>query len=55
MDETWFNRVTEVCALQPDLETFPAGQKSEIGEKVLPWAYVLANFSLSSYNFRCPA
>ncbi|NWW02027.1 MRP1 protein, partial [Oreocharis arfaki] len=33
MDEAWFNRVTEACALQPDLETFPAGQKSEIGEK----------------------
>ncbi|NXB77213.1 MRP1 protein, partial [Donacobius atricapilla] len=33
MDETWFNRVIEACALHPDLETFPAGQKSEIGEK----------------------
>uniref|UniRef100_A0A8D2NB32 ABC-type glutathione-S-conjugate transporter n=1 Tax=Zonotrichia albicollis TaxID=44394 RepID=A0A8D2NB32_ZONAL len=33
MDETWFNRVTEACALHPDLETLPAGQKSEIGEK----------------------
>ncbi|NWV38486.1 MRP6 protein, partial [Grantiella picta] len=33
MDETWFNRVTEACALHPDLESFPAGQKSEIGEK----------------------
>lgn len=35
MDETWFNRVVDACALQPDLESFPAGQKSEIGEKVL--------------------
>ncbi|NXU19535.1 MRP6 protein, partial [Pardalotus punctatus] len=33
MDETWFNRVTEACALHPDLESFPAGRKSEIGEK----------------------
>ncbi|KAF1663325.1 Multidrug resistance-associated protein 1, partial [Aptenodytes patagonicus] len=33
MDETWFNRVIDACALQPDLESFPAGQKSEIGEK----------------------
>ncbi|NXK63709.1 MRP1 protein, partial [Sylvietta virens] len=33
MDETWFNRVIEACALHLDLETFPAGQKSEIGEK----------------------
>uniref|UniRef100_A0A8C3KY57 ABC-type glutathione-S-conjugate transporter n=1 Tax=Chrysolophus pictus TaxID=9089 RepID=A0A8C3KY57_CHRPC len=33
MDETWFNRVVDACALQPDLESFSAGQKSEIGEK----------------------
>ncbi|NXT94481.1 MRP1 protein, partial [Anhinga rufa] len=33
MDETWFNRVIDACGLQPDLESFPAGQKSEIGEK----------------------
>ncbi|NWW84687.1 MRP6 protein, partial [Rhynochetos jubatus] len=33
MDETWFSRVIDACALQPDLESFPAGQKSEIGEK----------------------
>ncbi|NXY09213.1 MRP6 protein, partial [Pteruthius melanotis] len=33
MDETWFHTVTEACALHPDLESFPAGQKSEIGEK----------------------
>lgn len=35
MDEAWFNSVVDACALQPDLESFPAGQKSEIGEKVL--------------------
>ncbi|XP_010004291.1 PREDICTED: multidrug resistance-associated protein 6-like, partial [Chaetura pelagica] len=33
MDEIWFNGVIDACALQPDLESFPAGQKSEIGEK----------------------
>ncbi|NWJ05847.1 MRP6 protein, partial [Crypturellus undulatus] len=33
MDEIWFNRVIDACALQADLESFPAGQKSEIGEK----------------------
>ncbi|KFZ51729.1 Multidrug resistance-associated protein 1, partial [Antrostomus carolinensis] len=33
MNETWFNRVIDACALQPDLESFPAGRKSEIGEK----------------------
>ncbi|XP_065588705.1 ATP-binding cassette sub-family C member 6 isoform X1 [Cyrtonyx montezumae] len=33
MDDTWFSSVVDACALQPDLESFPAGQKSEIGEK----------------------
>ncbi|XP_010129451.1 PREDICTED: multidrug resistance-associated protein 1-like, partial [Buceros rhinoceros silvestris] len=33
MDETWFNTVIDACALHPDLESLPAGQKSEIGEK----------------------
>ncbi|XP_068002965.1 ATP-binding cassette sub-family C member 6 isoform X2 [Melanerpes formicivorus] len=33
MDEMWFSRVIDACALWPDLESFPAGQKSEIGEK----------------------
>ncbi|NXA52285.1 MRP1 protein, partial [Nothocercus julius] len=33
MDEIWFSRVIDACALQADLESFPAGQKSEIGEK----------------------
>uniref|UniRef100_A0A8C4YJF2 ABC-type glutathione-S-conjugate transporter n=1 Tax=Gopherus evgoodei TaxID=1825980 RepID=A0A8C4YJF2_9SAUR len=33
MDESWYNRVIDACALQPDLESFPAGSKTEIGEK----------------------
>ncbi|NWX95541.1 MRP6 protein, partial [Nothoprocta ornata] len=33
MDEMWFNSVIDACALQADLESFPAGPKSEIGEK----------------------
>ncbi|XP_014466254.2 ATP-binding cassette sub-family C member 6 isoform X1 [Alligator mississippiensis] len=33
MDDSWYNRVIHACALHPDLETFPAGSKSEIGEK----------------------
>ncbi|KAM8798714.1 ATP-binding cassette sub-family C member 6 [Eudromia elegans] len=32
-DEIWFNKVIDACALQADLESFPAGRKSEIGEK----------------------
>lgn len=33
--EDWYNHVVEVCALQPDLEILPAGDETEIGEKVL--------------------
>uniref|UniRef100_A0A7N8WWT3 Multidrug resistance-associated protein 1 n=1 Tax=Mastacembelus armatus TaxID=205130 RepID=A0A7N8WWT3_9TELE len=31
--EAWYQRVVEACALQPDLEILPAGDKTEIGEK----------------------
>lgn len=30
----WYLRVVEACALQPDLEILPAGDETEIGEKV---------------------
>ena len=33
-DETFYNKVIEVCALQSDLESLPAGDLTEIGEKV---------------------
>lgn len=32
--EAWYHRVVEACALQPDLEILPAGDETEIGEKV---------------------
>ena len=32
--EAWYQRVVEACALQPDLEILPAGDETEIGEKV---------------------
>uniref|UniRef100_A0A8C3AGT5 Multidrug resistance-associated protein 1 n=1 Tax=Cyclopterus lumpus TaxID=8103 RepID=A0A8C3AGT5_CYCLU len=31
--QTWYQRVVEACALQPDLEILPAGDDTEIGEK----------------------
>lgn len=34
MREDWYQRVVEACALQPDLEILPAGDQTEIGEKV---------------------
>ncbi|XP_028669916.1 multidrug resistance-associated protein 1-like isoform X1 [Erpetoichthys calabaricus] len=33
--ESWYQRVIEACALQPDLEILPAGDETEIGEKGL--------------------
>lgn len=33
--ETWYHSVVEACALKPDLEILPAGDQTEIGEKVL--------------------
>lgn len=32
--EAWYHRVVEACALPPDLEILPAGDETEIGEKV---------------------
>ncbi len=34
MDETWYKEVLIACALVQDLELFPAGDLTEIGEKV---------------------
>uniref|UniRef100_A0ACB8FL16 Uncharacterized protein n=1 Tax=Sphaerodactylus townsendi TaxID=933632 RepID=A0ACB8FL16_9SAUR len=33
MDRKWYDRVIAACALQPDLESLPAGNQTEIGEK----------------------
>lgn len=32
--ETWYQQVLEACALLPDLDLLPAGDETEIGEKV---------------------
>ncbi len=32
--KTWYHRVLEACALLPDLDILPAGDATEIGEKV---------------------
>jgi ATP-binding cassette subfamily C (CFTR/MRP) protein 1 len=32
-DETWYNQVVEACALRPDFDLFPAGDRTEIGER----------------------
>lgn len=35
--KTWYHRVLEACALLPDLDILPAGDATEIGEKVWKW------------------
>lgn len=34
LNEPWYQKVVEACALRPDLEILPAGDHTEIGEKV---------------------
>jgi len=34
-DRERYNQVISACALRPDLEILPAGDKTEIGERVL--------------------
>lgn len=41
--EAWYHRVVEACALQPDLEILPAGDETEIGEKVLILLFKLSD------------
>ncbi len=50
--ETWYQHVVEACALQPDLEILPAGDETEIGEKVLAYDYMVC-FSAQCYNVDC--
>ena len=34
-----YNRVIDACALRPDLSILPAGDKTEIGERVISVSY----------------
>ena len=34
MDQVLYDRVIDACALRPDLDVLPAGDSTEIGEKV---------------------
>lgn len=34
LDNMSYNRIVEACALKPDIDMLPAGDKTEIGEKV---------------------
>jgi len=39
-----YNRVIDACALRPDLDILPAGDKTEIGERVLYHIFVLFHY-----------
>lgn len=39
--EEWYKSVIESCALLPDLEVLPAGDETEIGEKVEYASFIL--------------
>ncbi|KAG8590814.1 hypothetical protein GDO81_006917 [Engystomops pustulosus] len=39
MNKTFYERVLEACALQPDLELLPHGDQTEIGERVRDTSY----------------
>ena len=48
-DEQRYNRILDACALRPDLQILPAGDATEIGEKVQasrPSRYVVSNFTV---------
>lgn len=38
--ESWYQQVVEACALKPDLKILPAGDATEIGEKVRPLRFL---------------
>ena len=40
-DRDHYNRVISACALRPDLEILPAGDKTEIGERVFVFFIIL--------------
>lgn len=42
--KTWYHRVLEACALLPDLEILPAGDATEIGEKV--WKFINGKYMI---------
>lgn len=51
MNESRYKRVIEACALLPDIEILPAGDKTEIGEKV--FKYPLYHISAIACTYGC--
>jgi len=50
-DEERYNRILDACALRPDLQILPAGDVTEIGEKVLRSLSFLKIGKNFSYNY----
>lgn len=52
LTESWYHSVVEACALNPDLEILPAGDQTEIGEKVIALVpYLIFSTVSSNYNY----
>lgn len=49
--KTWYQRVLEACALLPDLDILPAGDATEIGEKVRNACETFFFFFLTGTNY----
>ncbi len=48
--DAWYQSVVEACALQPDLEILPAGDETEIGEKVSTHGHTVCADSAEWYK-----
>jgi ATP-binding cassette, subfamily C (CFTR/MRP), member 1 len=48
-DENRYNMVLDACAMRPDLEILPAGDLTEIGEKVSNSVFGFCNYLLNLF------
>jgi len=44
LNKEHYSRVIDACALRPDLSILPAGDKTEIGERVLCYVFIVHSF-----------
>lgn len=50
LQENYYKTVMEACALLPDLEILPSGDRTEIGEKVsMVWVQLAVSVSACGY------
>ena len=49
-NEERYNRILDACALRPDLQILPAGDTTEIGEKVLLYSLLFIQKAAKTYS-----